>query len=126
MKLKIFYRCSLFPFWSGLGLISTPILYVCIDALLNQHFLTPVLSYDLLIPRIVRLTKSRRMIWAGHVALMGEGRGVYRVLAGKPGGKRLLGRPRHRWEDNINMDLQEVGVWIRSSWLSIGTDGGHL
>ena len=53
--------------------------------------------------------KSRRMRWAGHVALMGEGRGVHRVLVGKPEGKRLLGRPRRRWEDNIKMDLQEVG-----------------
>ena len=47
--------------------------------------------------------------WAGHVARMGEGRGVHRVLVGKPDGKRPLGRPRHRWEDNIKMDLQEMG-----------------
>jgi len=51
------------------------------------------------------------MRWAGHVARMGERRGVYRVLVGKPGGKRPLGRPRCRWEDNIKMDLQEVGCW---------------
>ena len=60
--------------------------------------------------------KSRRMRWAGHVARMREGRGVYRVLVGKPEGKRPLGRPRHRWRDNIKMDLQEVGCggmdWI--------------
>jgi len=49
------------------------------------------------------------MRWAGHVARMGEGRGVRRVLVGKPEGKRPLGRPRHRWEDNIKMDVQEVG-----------------
>jgi len=49
------------------------------------------------------------MRWVGHVERMGEGRGVYRVLVGKPGGKRPLGRPRYRWEDNIKMDLQEVG-----------------
>jgi len=60
-------------------------------------------------PNIVRVIKSRRMRGAGHVARMGEGRGVYRVLVGKPGGKRPLGRPRRRWEDNIKMDLQEVG-----------------
>ena len=59
---------------------------------------------------IVRVIKSRRMRWAGHVAPMGEGRGVYRVLVGKPEGKRPLGRPRRRWEDNIRMDLQEVGL----------------
>ena len=67
------------------------------------------------------------MRWAGHVARMGEDGGVHRVLVGKPEGKRPLGRPRRRWEDNIKMDLQEVGGgrgdW---SWLRIGTGGGHL
>jgi len=66
---------------------------------------------------IVRVIKSRRMRWAGHVACMGERRGVYRVLVGKPEGKRTLGRPRRRWEDNIKMDLHEVGCggmdWIK-------------
>jgi hypothetical protein len=53
---------------------------------------------------------------------------VYRVLVGKPEGKRPMGKPRRRWEDNIKIDLQEVGwgVWIESSWLRIGTGGGHL
>jgi hypothetical protein len=55
---------------------------------------------------IVRVVKSRRMRWAGRVARMGEDRGVDRVLVGKPEGKRPLGRPRRRWEDNIKMDLQ--------------------
>ena len=55
------------------------------------------------------LLKSRRMRWAGHVACTGEERGVYRVLVGKPEGKRPLRRPRHRWVDNISMGLQEVG-----------------
>jgi len=59
-------------------------------------------------PNIVRVIKLRRMRWAGHVARMGDGRGVYRVLAWKPEGKRPLGRPMRRWEDNIKMDLQEV------------------
>ena len=59
-------------------------------------------------PNIVRVVKSRRMRWAGHVARMGERRDVYRVLVGKPEGKRPLGRTRHRWEDNIKMGLQEV------------------
>jgi hypothetical protein len=60
-------------------------------------------------PNIVRVIKWRRMRWAGHVARMGEERGVYRVLVGKPEGKRPLGRPRCKWEDNIRMVLQEVG-----------------
>jgi hypothetical protein len=60
-------------------------------------------------PNIVRVIKSRRMRWAGHVARMGEERGAYRLLVGKPEGKRPLGRPRRRWVDNIRMDLQEVG-----------------
>jgi len=59
-------------------------------------------------PNIVRVIKSRRMRWGGHVARMGEERGVYRVLVGKPERKRPLGRPRRRWVDNIRMDLQEV------------------
>jgi hypothetical protein len=61
------------------------------------------------LPKSVRVVKSRRMRWAGHVARMGEGRGVHRVLVGKPEGRRPLGRPRRRWEDNIKTDLQEVG-----------------
>ena len=59
-------------------------------------------------PNIVRVIKSRRMRWAGHVACMGEERGVYRVLVGKTEGKKPLGRPRRRWVDNIRMDLQDV------------------
>jgi hypothetical protein len=60
-------------------------------------------------PNIVRGIKSRRMRWAVHIAPVGERRGVYRVFVGKPEGKRSLGRPRLRWEDNIKMDLQEMG-----------------
>ena len=59
-------------------------------------------------PNIVRLIKARRMRWVGHVARMEEGRVVHRVLVRKPEGKRPLGRPRRRWEDNIKMDLEEV------------------
>jgi transcription termination factor 2 len=68
-------------------------------------------------PNIVRMIKSRRMRWAGHVARMGEGRVVYRFLAGRSEGKRPLGRPRRRWKDNIKMDLREIGIdganWIQ-------------
>jgi hypothetical protein len=64
--------------------------------------------------------------WAGHVACMGEGRGVYRVLVGKPEGKRPLGRPSRRWGDNVRMDLQDVGVRTGLGWLRIGIGGGRL
>jgi hypothetical protein len=61
-------------------------------------------------PNIVRVIKSRRMRWAGLVALMRDGRGVYRFLVVRPEGKRPLGRPRRRWKDNIKMDLREIGI----------------
>jgi hypothetical protein len=67
-------------------------------------------------PNIVRVVKSRRMRWAGHVARMGEERGVHRVLVGKREGKRPLGRPRRRWEDNIKMNVEEVQCeWSKPS-----------
>jgi hypothetical protein len=70
---------------------------------------------------IVRVVKSRRMRWAGHVARMGEDRGVYRVLVRKPEKRRPLGRPRRRWEDNIKMDLQKVGGG-RGDWIELAQD----
>ena len=72
-------------------------------------------------PNIFRVIKSRRMRWARHVACMGEGRGVHRVLVGKPEGKRPLGRPRRRWKNSIKMDLQEVGggCW---DWMELAQD----
>jgi len=69
----------------------------------------------------VRVTKSRRMRWVGHVARMGEERGVYRVLVGKPEGRRPLGRPRRRWVDNIRMELQAVGCWYMD-WIGLAQD----
>jgi hypothetical protein len=81
-------------------------------------------------PDIIRQIKSRRMRWAGNVSRMGEGRNVYRVLVGKPEGKRPLGRPWRRWEDGIKMDLGEIGWggggWSGFTWLRIGTVGGLL
>jgi hypothetical protein len=56
-------------------------------------------------PTILQVIKSRRMRWMGHISCRGEGRGMYRVLVGKPEGKRPLGRPRHKWEENIKVDL---------------------
>jgi hypothetical protein len=72
-------------------------------------------------PDIIRQIKSRRMRWAGHVARMGEGRNVYRVLVGKREGKRPLGRPRRRWEDGIKMDLREIG-WGGMEWIHLAQD----
>jgi len=71
--------------------------------------------------QIVRVIKSGKMQWAGHVARMEKRRGVYRVLVGKPEGKRPLGRPRRRWEDNIKMDLQEVG-FCGMNWIELAQD----
>ena len=72
-------------------------------------------------PNIVRVIKSRRIRWAGHVARMGEERGVYRVLVGKPEGRRPLGRPRRRWVDNIRMDLKDVGCGYKD-WIGLAQD----
>jgi hypothetical protein len=72
-------------------------------------------------PNIVRVIKSRRMRWAGHVASMKKGRGVCRVLVGMPEGRRPLGRPRHRWEDNIKMDLREIGI-DGVNWIQLAQD----
>jgi len=78
-----------------------------------RAYLWPIIrSYSVYIEEMVR--------WAGHVARMGEGRGVHRVLVGKPDGKRPLGRPRRRWEDNIKMDLQEVGGG--GDWMKFAQD----
>jgi hypothetical protein len=80
-------------------------------------------------PSIIRIIKSRRMIWAGHVTRMGEKRNAYRLLVGKPEGKRPLGRPRRRWVDNIRMDLGDVGwgyvdriglAQDRNRWRAVG------
>jgi hypothetical protein len=72
-------------------------------------------------PNIVRVIKSRRMRWAGNVARMEEGRGVHKVLVGKPEVKRPLGRPRRRWEDNIKMDLEGVGKGC-GDWMELAQD----
>jgi hypothetical protein len=72
-------------------------------------------------PIIIRIIKSRRMRWAGHVARMGEKRNEYRLLVGKPGGKRPLGRPRRRWVDNIRIDLGEVR-WGDVDWIDLAKD----
>jgi hypothetical protein len=79
-------------------------------------------------PNIVRVIKSRMMRWAGHVASMEEGRSVYRILVGRPEGKRPLGRSRRRWEENIKMDLGGIGIDGRTGfgWLRIGSSGWIL
>jgi hypothetical protein len=75
-------------------------------------------------PDIIRQLKSRRMRWAGHVARTGEGRNVYRVLVGKPEGKRPLERPRRRWEGGVKMDLGETG-WGDVEWIHLAQDRDH-
>jgi hypothetical protein len=75
-------------------------------------------------PNIVRVIKSRKMKWAGHVARMVEGRGVYRVLVRRPEVKRPLGRPKRRWEDNIKMDLREIGI-DGANWIRLAQDRVH-
>jgi hypothetical protein len=81
-------------------------------------------------PSIIRTIKSRRVRWTGHVACTRETRNAYRIFVGKPERKRPLRRPRRRWEDNIKMNLREIGwdgmVWTGLIWLRIGTNGGAL
>jgi hypothetical protein len=72
-------------------------------------------------PSIIRINKSRTMRWAGHVARMGAKRIAYRNLVGKPEGKRPIGRPRRRWENNIKMDLREIG-WGGMDWIDLPQD----
>jgi hypothetical protein len=72
-------------------------------------------------PDIVRVIKSRRMRWAGHVARMGEGKGLYRDLVRRTEGKRPLGRARHRWDDNFKMDLKEIGI-DGANWIQLAQD----
>jgi hypothetical protein len=88
-----------------------------------------VLGISVIFPHsIVRVIKARRIRWAGHVARMGEVRGAYNILVGRPDGRRPLGRPRRRWEDNIKIDLREIGFgdvdWIhwahdRNRWRAL-------
>jgi hypothetical protein len=73
------------------------------------------------LPDIIRMIKRRRIKWRGHVARMGEKRNAYRMLVGKPEGNRPLGRPRRRWEDNIEMNLREVG-WGSVNWIGLAQD----
>jgi hypothetical protein len=73
-------------------------------------------------PSIVRVIKARKMRWAGHVARMGEVRGAYNILVGRPERRRLLRRPRRRWEDNIKMDLREIG-FEDPDWIHWAQDG---
>jgi hypothetical protein len=72
-------------------------------------------------PSLIRIIKSRRMRWVGHVARMWEKRNAYRLLVGKPEGKRPLGRPTRRWVNNIRMDLGEVG-WGDVDWIGLAKD----
>ena len=99
-----------------------------LDEVSGENYITRSLMICIPHPIFFRAIKSRGMRWAGHVARTEERRGVYRVLVGKPEGKRPLGRPRPRLEGNIKMEIQGMGLglWTGSSWLRIGTGGGRL
>ena len=75
-------------------------------------------------PNKVRVIKSRRLRWAGHVAGMEEGRSAFKILTGKPTGNRPLGRPWRRWEDNIRMDLEEIGINV-GNWVDSAQDRNY-
>jgi hypothetical protein len=89
--------------------------------MISTHPSSEVRTVDLLEATVIRIIKSKRMRWAGRVARMGEERNAYRILLGKLEGKRPLGRPRHRWEDNIRMDLREIG-WGGMHWIDLAQD----
>ena len=88
---------------------------------MEKTFYNEELNVPCCSPNIVPVIKSRRMRWAGHAASMGEGRGLYRVLVGKPEEKSPFGRPRRRWEDNIKLDLQEVRC-EGMDWIELAQD----
>ena len=119
--LLIFHDCN----FDLLGLFSNICTILYFQRIYNQFLCCDIHNEELndlyCSPNIVRVIKSRRMRWAGHVARMEEGRGVHKVLVGKPEGKRPLGRPRCRWEDNIKMDLQEVGRGC-GEWMELAKD----
>ena len=102
--------------WGDLG-VDGWIILGCISRSWHNEELNDLYSS----PNIVRVIKSRRMRWAGHVARMGEEGGMYRVLVGKPEGRRPLGRPRRRWVGNIRTDLQEVGCGYMD-WIGLAQD----
>jgi hypothetical protein len=105
--------------WSRIPYVQTQV-HIALT-ILSVHILRFILQTE-------SLSNLRRMRWAGHVARMGEGRGVCGVLVGRPEGKRPLRRPRRRWEDNIKMDLRRQGSMGRTgfAWLWIGSGGGLL
>jgi hypothetical protein len=91
---------------------------------LEDHPLSAVRDCLFNIPNIIRMIKSRRMRWAGHVARTGEKRNAHRILVGKLEGKRPLGRPRRGWVDNIKRDLREIG-WDGIDWINLAQDRGQ-
>ena len=115
--------CNRYRFDKHRGMIMMMMMILKSTPLLNRFQLhSPIWNLHLYSsPNIVRVIKSKIMRWAGHVARMGEERGVYRVLVGKLEGRRPLGRPRRRWVDNIRMDLQEVGCGY-IDWIGLAQD----
>ena len=92
-----------------------PLIFFVISAVYGWMYRTP---------NIVRVIKSRRLRWTGHVARMEEGRSIFKILTGEPTGRRPLGRPRRRWEDNIRMDIGEIGI-SAGNWVDSAQDRDH-
>jgi len=111
----IFSAVSCFQCIVRFSMLGARIL-MCVTVRIHNEELRDLYS----LPNIVRVVKSRRMKWAGHVARTGEGIGAHRFLVGKPEGKRPLGKPRRRWEDNIKTDLREVGGG--GNWMELAQD----
>ena len=114
-------RLFVYTFCSSLCINTYIHTYVCMYVRMYYNTFVLWYLYNYSSPNIVRVIKSRRMRWAGHVARMGEERGVCRVLLGKPEGSRPLGRPKRRWVGNIRVDLQEVGCGYMD-WIGLAQD----
>jgi hypothetical protein len=124
VKNESIYLC---PKFETLHLLSFTLVYDHFQLIMAKRVFHNEKLNDLFSPNTVRVIKSGRMKWKGHVACMGERRGVYRVLVGKPGGESPFGRPRRRGEDNIKMDLQKGGCGgCGLDRAGIGAGSGHL
>jgi len=119
-QLSLWFSCHCSPWNTGENWVQPNVSLIFV-LMAGRKLHNKELSDLYSLPNIVPVVKSRRMRWAGRVARMVEGRGAHRVLVGKSDGKRPMGRPRRRWEDNIMMDLQEVGGAC-GDWMELAQD----